>query len=89
MRYIESIFAAGRTLGKRANPNSSLLDSIYCGSLIIKLYVLMYCGVSTLKSNRPATRIVVIPGIIGVKFLMRPRPRSSYAVNKPVRTPRY
>ena len=72
-RYIYSVYAAGRTIGKRTNTNSSLLDSTYCGCLIIKLYVLMYCGVIvTLKSNRAATRIAVIPGINGVKYLMRP-----------------
>ena len=39
MRYIESIFAAGRTISTLAKANPNCLHSTYCGSLIIKVYV--------------------------------------------------
>ena len=72
MCYIYSSYPAGWPLRERSDTNSSSLDSIYCGCLIIKLYVLMYCRVPTVNSNRRATAMVVIPGINRVKYLMRP-----------------
>src|SRR6478736_1670294 len=82
MCYIYSTYPAGWPLRERSDTNSSLLDSIYCRSLIIKLYVLMHCRVPTLNSNRRTTAMVVIPGINGLKFLMRPASSSGYAVNE-------
>jgi len=72
MCYIYSSYPAGWPLRERSDTNSSSLDSTYCRSLIIKLYVRMHRGVATLNSNRRTTAMVVIPGISGVKFLMRP-----------------
>ena len=72
MCYIYSIYPAGWPLRERSDTNSSSLDSTYCGSLIITVSVLKHCRVPTLNSNRRTTAMVVIPGINGVKFLMRP-----------------
>jgi hypothetical protein len=61
-RYIESVFAVGRTIGKRANPNSSLLDSVYCGCLIIIVSVLNKGVARTDNFYRPAN-LAVIPSV--------------------------
>ena len=82
MCYIYSSYTAGWPLRERSDTNSSSLDSIYCRSLIIKLYVLMHCRVRTLNSNRRTTAMVVIPGINRIKYLMRPASFSGYAVNE-------